>query len=75
MTNTQVSLEAHFATPTGFGYNKELAAHYLPIIKVYSDVFWSLQGTRSYCLSRARPSGCPPGPKIRGTKALNNVHV
>ena len=33
MTHSQVNLEAHFATPTGFGYNKELAAHYLPIIK------------------------------------------
>jgi uncharacterized protein (TIGR02466 family) len=33
MTHSQVNLEAHFATPTGFGYNRELAAHYLPIIK------------------------------------------
>ena len=37
MTHSQVNLEAHFATPTGFGYNKELAAHYLPIIKRILD--------------------------------------
>jgi len=37
MTNTQVNLEAHFATPTGFGYNRELATHYLPIIKGILD--------------------------------------
>jgi uncharacterized protein (TIGR02466 family) len=37
MTNTNVNLEAHFATPTGFGYNVELANHYLPIIKRILD--------------------------------------
>lgn len=37
MTNTNVNLEAHFATPTGFGYNVELADHYLPIIKGILD--------------------------------------
>tara|TARA_R110000796_G_scaffold26108_5_gene72768 strand:+ start:3823 stop:4584 length:762 start_codon:yes stop_codon:yes gene_type:complete len=37
LSNTQVSLESHFATPTGFGYNTELATHYLPIIKRILD--------------------------------------
>ena len=43
MTHSQVNLEAHFATPTGFGYNKELASHYLPIInKISSSNFYGM---------------------------------
>ena len=37
LSDAQVSLEAHFATPTGFGYNRELASYYLPIIKRILD--------------------------------------
>jgi hypothetical protein len=37
LSSTQVNLEAQFATPTGFGYNRELASYYLPIIKRILD--------------------------------------
>ncbi len=53
LSDAQVGLEAHFATPTGFGYNRELAAHYLPIIKnildeqANTEFFWKGKTTHN----------------------------
>jgi len=53
LSDAQVGLEAHFATPTGFGYNRELATHYLPIIKnildeqANTEFFWKGKTTHN----------------------------
>ena len=37
MTQANPQIESYFPTPFGFGMNKELADHYLPIIKRILD--------------------------------------
>ena len=37
MVNTDVKIESYFPTSMGYGWNKELATHYLPIIKRILD--------------------------------------
>jgi len=37
MVQTDVKIESYFPTSMGYGWNKELAAHYLPIIKGILD--------------------------------------